>query len=944
MRTRWRQQAAAVWAAAVIVLAIVVAVLAKVEVFHSKPQAPAAVNTSLRLAPGVARVNKSRTAAVAGATAAAVTAGDYGTCVLLSGGAGEVDCWGGGAHGQLGGGVRETSLVPVAVTGLRGDTVALAAGGSHACAVARDGGLDCWGANAHGELGNGTTAEAARPTAVRGLHGVVAVATGTAHTCALVQSGGVECWGANSNGQLGDASTTESAVPVQVDGMQSGVAAIAAGLAHTCGLLATGTVLCWGTNANGELGDGKTLDSDAPVPVAGLNGPAIAVAAGDAHSCALLKDGSVECWGWNIEGQLGNGGADSPTPVVVSGIHSATAISAGGNDTCALLRSGAVVCWGANLDGQLGNGGTSDSSTPVVVSGLGSGAAAVTTGLSHSCAVLMGGSTTCWGANAHGELGDGSTTSSSTPVDVAGLGLAEDGSGTLGITPTVLASGTKRTTIAFTYTAAPGGTHNGTLTVEVPPGWSPPSTKPSAPGYTTATSGRLHAVGRTITVSGLTLAAGNTVTVVYGHGAGALAATGGGIWKAEEQSSANGALVLLEPQPSVAVLATDGSGTLAAKTGAVPSGAVKRTLRFVYTAAAGGLDGGTIELTVPKGWTRPTTLATVPGFTTASKGTLSIAGQKITVDDVKLAAKGTLAITYNGNAPTAAVGPQTWEASERSGIAGNLRPLASAPAVTVLSPDGSGQLSVDTPTVANGAKDVTLAFTYTADRGGVKGGELTLTVPPGWSAPSPKPKDPGYVSSKGVKLMVAGRTVTLPLKTLDRGASLSITYAGASAPKGLVGEQSWATFERSTKTGRLKPIASPAQVTVLSPDGSGTLTRASGPVTAGAQGNTVVWVFTAAKGGMSEGALELTVPAGWSAPSTNPKDPGYVTASPGTVAVSGRVITVSGLTLPSGGIVTVTYGSRAGGGTGAEAGNGQRPWSGQARSSAGGRLARLRAH
>jgi alpha-tubulin suppressor-like RCC1 family protein len=935
----WRQRAAATWVAVVIVLAIAVAVFARVEVFHKAKTLPSAANTSVRLGPGSARVSKAATAATPGSTASAVAVGDYSTCALLSGSPGGVDCWGDGAHGQLGDGTKETSLVPIEVTSLPGATVGIAAGGSHACAVARDGTLGCWGANTHGQLGNGTTAGSAKPVLARGLTGVVAVAAGAAHTCALVRTGGVDCWGANGSGQLGDGVTTDSSTPQQVQGLQGGVAAIAAGLAHTCGLLSTGTVLCWGSNANGELGDGKMVDSNVPVPVTGLPGPAIAIAAGDAHTCALLEGGAVACWGWNIEGQLGNGGDDSSTPVQVGGIRTATAISAGGNDTCALLRSGAVVCWGANLDGQLGNGGTSDSSTPVVVSGLGNGAAAISTGLSHSCALLMGGSTTCWGANAHGELGDGTTTSSSTPVNVTGLGLSPDGSGTIAVSPPVLASGTKSATVSFTYTAAPGGTLGGVVAVEVPPGWSRPSTQPAAPGSTTATAGHLSVAGRTIRVAGLTLATGHTVTIVYGRGAGARAAATGGVWKAEEQSSVDGALVLLKPQPAVSVLAADGSGALTARTHVVPSGAANRTIRFVYTAA-GAVDGGRLELTVPQGWSRPTKLSTVPGFTTASKGTLSIAGQKITVGDLKLGGDGTLTVVYRGKAPAGDVGTTPWDAREQSGAGGKLRPLSSPPAVTILSPDGSGQMSVNTTTVANGAKGVTLTFMYTAGKGGIKGGELSLFVPPGWSAPTTKPKSAGYVSSLGAKVTVVGRIATVPVKELGGGASLSITYAGATAPKGLVGEQNWVTFERSTHAGKAKPIAQPAQVTVLSPDGSGTLARASGPVTAGSQGNTVVWVFTAAKGGMSGGALELTVPAGWSAPSTNPKDPGYVTASPGTVAANGQAIMISGLSLPSGGIVTITYGSRAGGGAGASAPGGAetRAWQAQEQSSASGSL------
>ncbi|HEV2642419.1 MAG TPA: hypothetical protein VGT98_06920 [Candidatus Elarobacter sp.] len=217
------------------------------------------------------------------------------------------------------------------------------------------------------------------------------------------------------------------------------------------GLLRSGAVECWGSDSNGELGNGLFVDSATPVRVTGLAGRAVAVDTGDAHTCALLATGTVECWGWNIEGQLGNGGgSDSASPVKVSGLGPARAIATGGSHTCALLRRGSVECWGANLYGQLGDGTTSDSAMPVEVSSLQGGVASIAAGLYHSCALLEGGSATCWGWNDQGQLGNGTVSTSPSPAGVARLGLAADGTGSVVASPTSLAGSARQATITFT--------------------------------------------------------------------------------------------------------------------------------------------------------------------------------------------------------------------------------------------------------------------------------------------------------------------------------------------------------------------------------------------------------------------------------------------------------------------------------------------------------------
>ena len=307
---------------------------------------------------------------------------------------------------------------------------AVDAGSVHTCAITDSGGVKCWGKNAQGQLGDDTRTDSPVPVDVVGLgSGVAAIsaADGGAspdHTCALTESGGIECWGYNAYGQLGDGRTTRSLVPADVVGLGSGVRAISANGDHTCALTDSGGVKCWGRNGDGELGDGTTTDSLVPVDVKGLPSGVKAISAAVNHTCALTDSDEVKCWGSNRFGQLGDATTtSSAVPVDVKDLPGgATAISAGGQYTCARRRAGFVRCWGYNAHGQLGDGTTTNSPVPVVVEGLGY-TLAVSADEGHTCVRTPAPrGVQCWGGNLEGQLGDGTRTSSLIPVGVVGLG------------------------------------------------------------------------------------------------------------------------------------------------------------------------------------------------------------------------------------------------------------------------------------------------------------------------------------------------------------------------------------------------------------------------------------------------------------------------------------------------------------------------------------------
>jgi alpha-tubulin suppressor-like RCC1 family protein len=346
-----------------------------------------------------------------------VSAGLRHSCALSGDG---VDCWGENFFGQVGNGT-ESASVPnaVPVSGLRG-AVSVSSGTYGSCALLSNGSASCWGGGEYGSLGNGGTKGSSSPVQVSGISNATGLSFGGLTGCVLIESGAVECWGLDSDGQLGDGAPFNNnafrPTPAPVSGI-SNATAVSTGSNQACALLTDGTVKCWGRDTNGQLGDGQHTSTATPVQVEGIT-KAVAVSAGGFHGCALLADGSVACWGSNSEGQLGDGTtASSATPVHVAGLSGATAISAGVNHTCAILAAGTIDCWGSNEWGQLG---TPDGSShePVPVSGI-DNAVSVSAGGFHSCAKLADGTVECWGRNTAGQLGNGGLNSGPTPVAVA---------------------------------------------------------------------------------------------------------------------------------------------------------------------------------------------------------------------------------------------------------------------------------------------------------------------------------------------------------------------------------------------------------------------------------------------------------------------------------------------------------------------------------------------
>ena len=284
-----------------------------------------------------------------------------------------------------------------------GRATRIAAGSEHVCAVLADSGeVACWGYNMMGTLGDGTSEMHVQPTLVSDLRDVRELALGSAHSCALDRHGAVWCWGANNSYAAGDPSGEDRTVPVRLD--LDGVAHLAAGSYHTCALLGSGAVACWGDNGFAQLGDGTLLARAKPLEVAGLP-PVVEIAAGHQNTCARTAAGEVWCWGVGTVADPGHElpGDRTGHPHLVAGVRGATQLALGMAQACAIVDGG-LACWG--YDRPLGR-----------VAGLAE-IVQVGSNWDNTCTLDVAGRVACWGSNARGQLGDGTTDDRVTPSEV----------------------------------------------------------------------------------------------------------------------------------------------------------------------------------------------------------------------------------------------------------------------------------------------------------------------------------------------------------------------------------------------------------------------------------------------------------------------------------------------------------------------------------------------
>ena len=351
--------------------------------------------------------------------------------------------------------------------------MSISAGLFHSCGVRSLGDGYCWGYNANGRLGDGTTTKRMKPVLVSGGYEWTSISAG-GHSCGVTTAGDAYCWGDNDSGQLGDGTTTGRKEPVQVSGGHTW-ASVSSGTEYTCGLTTAGDAYCWGKNSDGVLGDGTTTDRSIPTLVAG-GYTWVSVDSGTRHTCGATTEEDGYCWGWEFWGQGGVGGTwarccrstvsrthNEKTTITspsqkVQGLSSFASISSGGLHSCGITTGSEGYCWGNNESGQAGNGsfprgvywGTTNGCigggychdygpmAPEIITGLRTWTS-VSAGDSHTCAIETTDELYCWGLNANGRLGINSTTlARATPSLVYGghtwTSVSAGGAQTCGVT------------------------------------------------------------------------------------------------------------------------------------------------------------------------------------------------------------------------------------------------------------------------------------------------------------------------------------------------------------------------------------------------------------------------------------------------------------------------------------------------------------------------------
>lgn len=343
-----------------------------------------------------------------------VSAGGSFTCGLSD--AGKISCWGTNGTGQIGDGTTATALTPTPAAGGVTDWIALDAGASHTCAIRAGGELSCWGANARGQIGDGTTATALQPTVVS-AGPWSQVSAGSELTCAVRGDHTLWCWGLASSKQLGNGLTTNSSVPVQEKTLAIDWASVTAGNAFACGVKLDGTRWCWGTNSLGQGGDGTVTLLAQPTKI-GAETDWTAVDAGDFAACGLRGAGALSCWGDGSLGQTAQPADESPklAPATVGADTDWTSITGGLRFACG-IRAGKLHCWGSASRSALGLGYASDRTDPTPV-GLAVDYQRLAVQMDDGCAIHATGELACWGRNTFGNLGDGTMVSRAAPLTV----------------------------------------------------------------------------------------------------------------------------------------------------------------------------------------------------------------------------------------------------------------------------------------------------------------------------------------------------------------------------------------------------------------------------------------------------------------------------------------------------------------------------------------------
>lgn len=333
---------------------------------------------------------------------------------------GTVWCWGDNSYGQVGDGTTTNLSSPVQIAALGDAATVIAVGLGSSCAIRSNNTAYCSGRDAYGELGVATPDEYDSPHQVGAGTNWTTIGVGTLTGCAYRSSdASVWCWGANPSGQVGDGTTTDRDSATQTNVAQT-FTSVSVGVAHACGVRQSQKVRCWGDNTYGEVGDNTTTTRTSPVLLSGNNNYS-SVSAGSYSSCGIQTDNSLWCWGLNSSGQLGIGSTSNKlNDTQVGSATNWAMVAVGTNAACAVKITGTLWCWGDNTYGQLGDGTTTQRTSPVQI-GVATTWAAVSAPGDHTCGVRTDGTLWCWGTNTYGQVGDGTTTQRLSPVQVSAV-------------------------------------------------------------------------------------------------------------------------------------------------------------------------------------------------------------------------------------------------------------------------------------------------------------------------------------------------------------------------------------------------------------------------------------------------------------------------------------------------------------------------------------------